>query len=264
MTEPLEPRMRDILAASREVDGPDPEAAARSWVALQRRIARGEEPRLGRGPWFSGTRAAGARGFGIGLVVGLGLAAAVALWLPEGALLGLVRGDRGANAARYDAERRSEGGRAEPGSVTTSPAPERGEPRETSPAASVPAEPEAEPEMELAVDPPRTAGRSRGTADADLGAEVVLVRRAEEALAAGNPDGALAAARRHARRFPRGQLARERRLLEIEALCLKGHDLEARRLAEAFAGPGSSVLETQRLRRACTITKTTLPGHGTP
>jgi hypothetical protein len=61
-----------------------------------------------------------------------------------------------------------------------------------------------------------------------LSQERELVDAARTALARGLPADALAAADRHARDFPRGQLAEEREVLAITALVSLGKNAEAR------------------------------------
>jgi hypothetical protein len=75
---------------------------------------------------------------------------------------------------------------------------------------------------------PRQAKAPARNAEDGLVGEEHLLNEAHRALAA-NPNRALALARSHARRYPQGQLAAERQLIEIEALVALGR----RRQAEA-------------------------------
>jgi hypothetical protein len=61
------------------------------------------------------------------------------------------------------------------------------------------------------------------------------------------PSLALAIAKEHAERFPRGQLASERTLIQIEALHRLGRDAEARSLARGLLGGASAGLYAERI-----------------
>ena len=84
----------------------------------------------------------------------------------------------------------------------------------------------------------RRPSRPRATAEGDsarsraLSEEVALLARARRALRAGQADAALAALHEHARRFPRGQLVRERERSMVTALCLAGRHAQAKAEAE--------------------------------
>ncbi len=86
---------------------------------------------------------------------------------------------------------------------------------------------------------------------AALAAEVELITAAKTALDAGDPDAALARLADHARRFPIGQLANERRGYRAIALCDAGKSAAGRGEARVFldAHPGSPL--AARVRRAC-------------
>lgn len=68
----------------------------------------------------------------------------------------------------------------------------------------------------------------------DLAAELALLRDAKRAIQRGRGVEALALLERHAQRFPRGQLADERRAARIAALCLAGRADDAAREAAAL------------------------------
>jgi len=93
-----------------------------------------------------------------------------------------------------------------------SPAPDEG--REKAPAASA-AAPEPQP-------------------SAHVGAEAALLRRADEALRAGDANRALVLLREHSLRFPSGILAEERSAELVTTLCRLGRSAEAGREAEHF------------------------------
>lgn len=91
---------------------------------------------------------------------------------------------------------------------------------------------------------------STKTAD-DLGAEAASLARARAELRDDRPNAALRRLARHARRFPQGSLAKERRVLEIVARCEAGQRSRARREAQRFIrdNPGSPL--TARVRPIC-------------
>ncbi len=78
-----------------------------------------------------------------------------------------------------------------------------------------------------------TAARSDDDED-HLSAERALLEPGREALARGDFARALAAAERHAHRFPRGQLVEERESLRVRALAAGGRADEAARRAAEF------------------------------
>jgi len=69
---------------------------------------------------------------------------------------------------------------------------------------------------------------------AHVGEEAALLRRADEALRAGDANYALTLLRDHAVHFPGGILAEERSAELVTALCRLGRSAEARREAEQF------------------------------
>ena len=83
-----------------------------------------------------------------------------------------------------------------------------------------------------------------------LAREKVLVERAWSALAAGDPDGALARVAEHAREIPDGVLAPERRAIAVIAHCKRGDaNAAARARAWLAAEPRSPLLA--RVKAAC-------------
>ena len=91
--------------------------------------------------------------------------------------------------------------------------------------------------------PPATPPSAGGLAE-----ESALLESARRDLSV-SPERTLARVREHARRFPRGQLASERALLEIDALYRLGRRAEARSLAERRLAQGGDDLYTARVRR---------------
>lgn len=82
----------------------------------------------------------------------------------------------------------------------------------------------------------------------ELAAESALLERARSALRRA-PSEALALAREHAERFPRGQLGAERALIEIDALYRLGRDQEAQNLAQAWLARNHDDLHVERVRQ---------------
>ncbi|MBS2019703.1 MAG: hypothetical protein JST00_42970 [Deltaproteobacteria bacterium] len=81
---------------------------------------------------------------------------------------------------------------------------------------------------------PSPSASSAASSPSDLGREQALIDTARAALARGNGQGALAAAREHEARFPRGRLAEDRELVIIQALESSGQHAAAVERAERF------------------------------
>lgn len=85
-----------------------------------------------------------------------------------------------------------------------------------------------------------------------LAAETALLQRAQTALAAGDPEAALARLGEHARDFKDdGVLGRERDALRVTALCAAGRTAQGRAEAEAFLRAHAGSLLAERVRGAC-------------
>lgn len=105
----------------------------------------------------------------------------------------------------------------------------------------------------------RGGGGARGAGAAEavpgdsssLAAEAALLQRAQTALAAGDPEAALARLGEHARGFKDGVLARERDALRVTALCAAGRMSEGRAEAAAFLAAHAGSLLAERVRGAC-------------
>jgi hypothetical protein len=83
---------------------------------------------------------------------------------------------------------------------------------------------------------------------ASLSAESTLLEQARREMRRA-PGIALQIAGEHAQRFPRGQLASERTLIEVEALHRLGHDEQARVRARALLRGASGNLYAERVRQ---------------
>ena len=81
-----------------------------------------------------------------------------------------------------------------------------------------------------------------------MSAESSLLEQARREMRVA-PALALRLAAEHARRFPRGQLAAERLLIQVEALHLLGRDAEARRLAAPLLSGVSGGLYRERVQQ---------------
>ena len=123
-------------------------------------------------------------------------------------------------------------------------------------------EPEAAPpevitdEVELEAAPPIArpnapaiaTAKNKPTPADTLAAELALL---EAAHAAADPAASLIELERHLARFPRGELADERELLRIEALCRLDRLADARALAERFVAEHPNSALRRRISSAC-------------
>jgi len=128
-------------------------------------------------------------------------------------------------------------------------APSLAPPREpVSAPASVPALEELVPEPPAVNPTPSLPVAPAASAAGTLSAETALLERARREMRS-SPSLALALSSEHARRFPRGQLAAERALIQIEALHRLGRDVEARKLARVLLAGPSAGLYGERVQR---------------
>jgi RNA polymerase sigma-70 factor (ECF subfamily) len=104
----------------------------------------------------------------------------------------------------------------------------------------------------LSARPPRVASPpASGDRKPDVEAELALLRDARSALSAGDPRRALELTDAHARAFPHGVLAEERRATRIVALCSLGRVTEGRREAQAFVARAPDSPLVERVHTAC-------------
>lgn len=82
-------------------------------------------------------------------------------------------------------------------------------------------------------------------------AELVLIRRASQALRSGDAAGALQLLERHQREYPRGALSIERRGLRVFVLCRLGATAEARRERDRFLQIAGDSPMAADVRKAC-------------
>lgn len=88
-----------------------------------------------------------------------------------------------------------------------------------------------------------------------LAREKALIQQAWETLAKGDPAAALRVVDTHAREFPEGVLAPERRAVAIVARCKRG-DADAKERAQKFLATDPRSLLSARVRAACEIDET--------
>jgi hypothetical protein len=221
--------LRDLIAAEKSRPNPTPEVGQRVYARLAAGL--GLPPMLGDSAPVAPIPAAPAA------PAATAVAGAVAKTAAHGTARGLLTFIVGAavGATTYGTVQHLRHG-AEPTAAPTAtapaPAPAIPPPPAPPPAEAQPetAKPAAPPPGRAGVaEPPLAASRDRG-----LAAERKLVEMARSALARGHIDGALASLRRHARGFPKGQLAEERDSLFVQALVAKGDFVRARSHAEYF------------------------------
>jgi tetratricopeptide (TPR) repeat protein len=107
------------------------------------------------------------------------------------------------------------------------------------------------PRKKKAAAAPAAAAEQETSAGSTLAAEMALLSKGQRALKRGDAKGALKFFDQHAREYPRGELADERRVQRAQALCDAGRKDEARREADKFAKqrPNSPLLG--RASRIC-------------
>jgi hypothetical protein len=97
--------------------------------------------------------------------------------------------------------------------------------------ASEPSQPRARRKA-AAAEKPKPAAQAAGASD--FREELQLLERARTALRASNPSKGLRALEEHARRFPKGELARERDATRVTALCQAGRSDAAQKAAARY------------------------------
>jgi hypothetical protein len=223
-----------LLDAHRAHRRPSPGRADQTWSAIQGRIAAG-------GPGGGGATSVG-KGWMLGVAAGGAVAVGVVAWLLAGS------------------EPSQEVSEAATVRQTLSVKAEQ-EPQPTPVAKPLPAEPPAAiaiPERAPEESPRPAQARPRGpkppsapSAATDITEELALISSAKALLASGNARGALAKTAEHEKKFPRGSLVDERKLLRIRALCEDGQKELARKEAARFLRrkPGAAI--SARVREAC-------------
>ncbi len=228
------------LARQRAEARPSSRRVQRGWVALAPVV---------RSPWTMLT--AGAKASSV--LPSLGISVAIAATVLVVAVL--ARGVA-TDAAPSSSTSRTATKTDVPRAAT--PPSEAAPPRVHEPSRSASPDPPAADDPSTTVVAPRPRSRTRRVANSmptpppeDLEAELALLERAREAMAANRPDRALASLAEHARRFPHGALADARKATRVRALCARGDRAAARAEADRLRRehPGSALATS--LANAC-------------
>ncbi len=228
---------RSVLAAAQRYDSPDPGIESRVWAAVEQRVDAGDP-----GPAIADSTgsAVGSHSAGwltplrvLGLVGALGIGAGV---------VGLMRGEPEPEAPVVPVASPPVAALAEPDV----------EPIATPATAPVPPAPRSEPALAVEAEQPRVRKATRDVDPQDsLAAEVELVRRARAAANAGRHAEALSVLQEHHRRFPRGELARERDMSRLRAYCALGKHADAKKLAGSMLARDRSDMLRAKLAKTC-------------
>jgi hypothetical protein len=100
-------------------------------------------------------------------------------------------------------------------------------------------------------EPHEASGKPRGRVGSTLEQELPLLQSAQEALRVGDTDRALALLEAHARRFPEGMLAPERRAVHAMAVCRKSGRAAGLAEADAFLRDSPASPLAPRVRAVC-------------
>lgn len=105
---------------------------------------------------------------------------------------------------------------------------------------------------------PRSFASSAPSTGDNLGKELAALERARKALAGDSPDKALAELDKYGKRFPKGELASERTVLQVQALLARGKRDEAVALANQFAAAHP---DSPYSKRVLALVKNPKPKH---
>ncbi len=183
------------------------------------------------GPSFQAAGATTAGGASTGAAAGSGApwSILVVTALAVGAIAWMMLAPEGDTGARTGAAPEAEGAGQAEAEIETETGAETGAQAETGAETETKTATEAETETKTATE----AQVARRAAPPDPAAELLLLDRAQRALGS-DPRRALAAAREHRRRFPRGQYVQEREVITIEALIALGRSARAEHRAQRF------------------------------
>ena len=227
--EPLDPELQRLVDAERrEVE---PTSAERERVAksLARRVGVGFGTALGLMSTKAGAAAASSSmAFALKVSLALLLAGTAALVVPR-------------LTHREDP--------LAPASRSVPPAPS--DPAPPTQTEAVPAPPPSAPSTKTDDPPVPTKGAAMAHALPPLAEEARLLKQAQQALRAGQPQAALTALAEHQRRFPRGQLALERSAARVTALCALGRTPQAVSEARIFLQQHPQSGLSQQVRASC-------------
>jgi len=134
-------------------------------------------------------------------------------------------------------------------------------PRELAPAIAptAPALAPSEPASDSANAPSEAKGvaksKSAPAASSSLSRELSVLKQAHDAIARGNPRGALAALDGYHARFPQGALGAEETVVRVQALLALGDRARATAIAHQFSAAHPDSLYAQRVERLVSGTK---------
>jgi hypothetical protein len=218
---PLDPEVRALIDAAHEAHDPAPAQRARTFAALQAKVAAGAVGGTGVAMgWVSSAKAA------VVMLGGVGAIVAAAVW-------GTPQGETA--RPREAATRAAAARQGRPAATPSSQPPVRSEGH-------------AAPVVTSEV---TKAARTKERTLLSLDGETALLRAANGALNRGDAARALKLLAQYDRRFPTGALREERSATEVVALCSEGRSAEARALSRAFVAryPHSPLLP--RVTKAC-------------
>jgi hypothetical protein len=235
----LSPRLRQLVDASRQAQGPSADDRERVSRALGRRLAVGA---VVAATALGSREVAGAAATKAGALAATGSGAK---WVVVS--LAVVAGGLGGVGA-YHLGTRSDRAPVVASAVVAQPA-------ARAPKASVPAkalEPSQEPPVAEARAPstPRAPAASVTKPDT-LGRELELLRGAQRALDSGAPSQALTLLNQYAAEFPHGTLRHESQAARIIALCAAGQRAAGLKAAAQFLQAEPSSPFARRVRSAC-------------
>lgn len=245
---PLSPAAQQLLRAFQDDESPNELDRRRGLASVRARVD--QEP-----------AAQGSRFYAKVIAVTVMLAAAVLLALKvvgAGVTALNTQAREPAMEASYQGGGTAEGGQAVERTPAAPPRRRRAVRSRVHQAAPLLPEPETapapapEPESAAPVARPRAPAspEAPGTVE-DLQAELMLIKRARSAQQQGHPAEGLAALAEHARRFARGTLADERRVMKAELLCASGRTDDARALVRRFLKQRAGSALAGRMRGVC-------------
>jgi hypothetical protein len=130
----------------------------------------------------------------------------------------------------------------------------------TRPAASaLPAETQPAAQRPPVAPSPGKPATPRARSSASIAAELALLRRAQEALRAGDSDRSLAMIDELVAQHPTGALREERTAARVLALCAAGRTKEARALGQQFVARSPQSVQVARMKASCAFAPPTRP-----
>jgi hypothetical protein len=237
----LSPKLRQLVDASRRVQGPSVEDRERVSRALGRRLAVGA---VVAATALGSREVAGASVAKASLTAAAG--ASTVKWVVVS--LAVVAGGLGSVGAYHHKTR------SDPAPTVASAGPAHRSPGvATKASAAAPAPPpQADPDPPTTASAPARAAVSSVARPSDsLGRELELLRGAQRALDSGSPTQALTLLNQYAAEFPHGALRHESQAARIIALCAAGQRSAGLKAAEQFLQAEPSSPFARRVRTAC-------------